>query len=347
MAPAPVADPTADLDFGGATGAPEEPQAQASPNDKPFDDEPFDAGVEADENSDPKKYIEQLTGKLGQSLRTYTETQGQPDFDLEKFAINSLLSATHTSEMDGEDQKDIIKKVKTAGNNDESSQEPTDTENPEEDIDGLGGIEDLNGEDEPEEEVEENILEKQDNLFLKNPKRSSIFAPEGSEEAKFKHKIMEKLHETFNQDDKMSEPTVEPTVKPSVTPAVEPEVKPMIKPSRRNKPFLPSPNVQPRPKALSENFGNKDEFEFHEKYKEAQNNSKKQINIKGLSEMKDLIGDDSDRLNAIVSDIRKEIADLNIQNNTIAATDNKDTVWIFNVLNMDNKIYLEFNGTAK
>ena len=32
------------------------------------------------------------------------------------YAINSLLSATHTSEMDSNDQDDIIKKVKSAGN---------------------------------------------------------------------------------------------------------------------------------------------------------------------------------------------------------------------------------------
>jgi hypothetical protein len=67
----------------------------ARPSDKPFDDkEPFDAG--ANEETDPKKFIEQLSGKIGQSLRKFTETQGQPDFELEKFAINSLLSATHT-----------------------------------------------------------------------------------------------------------------------------------------------------------------------------------------------------------------------------------------------------------
>lgn len=113
--PAPSAEPMAEPapidDMGGDMGG--------DMNDKPFDDEPFDAGVEADEESDPKKFIEQLTGKLGQSLRKYTEQQGQPDFDLEKFAINSLLSATHTSEMDAEDQKDIISKVKTSGQGDE------------------------------------------------------------------------------------------------------------------------------------------------------------------------------------------------------------------------------------
>jgi hypothetical protein len=64
-------------------------QPDMEPSDKPFDDkEPFDAGVEANEETDPKKFIEQLSGKIGQSLRKFTETQGQPDFELEKFAIH-------------------------------------------------------------------------------------------------------------------------------------------------------------------------------------------------------------------------------------------------------------------
>ena len=119
-APAPADTPTTDAApmngaddstnnlFGAEGGADANPK-QAPSNDKPVDDEPFNAGVEADEDSDPKKYIEQLTGKLGQSLRKYEDEQGSPDFELEKFAINSLLSATHTAEMNPEDQKDIIK----------------------------------------------------------------------------------------------------------------------------------------------------------------------------------------------------------------------------------------------
>lgn len=133
--------------------------AEPTSDDKPFDDAPFDAGVEADEQSDPKKFIEQLTGKLGQSLRAYNESQGQPDFDLEKFAINSLLSATHTAEMTPEDQKDIINKVKKSGDDGD------DTVAPEADStqsDDLGGDEpsmdtptdDLGG-DEPVDELTE------------------------------------------------------------------------------------------------------------------------------------------------------------------------------------------------
>ena len=100
-----------DLDMGGDA---EVPEAEPS-GDKPFDDTPFDAGVEADEDENPEKYIQQLAGKLGTTLRKYSEDKGQPDFDLEKFAINSVISATHTAEMDEEDQKDIIKKIKNSG----------------------------------------------------------------------------------------------------------------------------------------------------------------------------------------------------------------------------------------
>lgn len=110
-------------------------------SDKPFDDEPFDAGVEADEKSDPKKYIEQLTGKLGQTLRTYNNEQGQPDFTLEKFVLNSLVSATHTSEMDEEDQNDIINKIKEAGNDDDNQDNNQDDNNSGDSSDDTSGDE--------------------------------------------------------------------------------------------------------------------------------------------------------------------------------------------------------------
>ena len=102
-------------------------EPEAGPAENPLEKQPFDAGVDADEDSDPKKYIEKLTGKLGQSLRTYNQNQGQPDFELEKFAVNSLLSATHTGEMDEQDQNDIIKKVKGSGGEDN---EENDNSNP-------------------------------------------------------------------------------------------------------------------------------------------------------------------------------------------------------------------------
>jgi hypothetical protein len=136
----PVSEPdSSDSDFGfGDDSEGESFDAEAEPkDDKPFDDEPFDAGVEADEDEDPKKYIQQLAGKIGQSLRDYEKDLDNPDFELEKFVINSVISATNTSEMDKEDQEDIIKKVETSGSNNEPKDDEKDTSEPaeEEDVD--------------------------------------------------------------------------------------------------------------------------------------------------------------------------------------------------------------------
>ena len=182
----PISEPADDAGFGDF-GGDEEPAAEPK-DDKPFDDEPFDAGVEANEEEDPKKFIEQLTGKLGQSLRKYTEEQGQPDFDLEKFAINSLLSATHTSEMDEEDKNDIIKKVNTAGNNDsEDSDMGNDDNNSNDGNDndnGSGGSSDNDaefGDESGEADLEEYVIYENENLFLDNPKKNNMFQPSSND----------------------------------------------------------------------------------------------------------------------------------------------------------------------
>jgi hypothetical protein len=175
-APAEPAEPMADdtLDFGGEM---ETPSDEKPASDKPFDDTPFDAGVEADEETDPKKFIEQLTGKLGQSLRKYTEEQGQPDFELEKFAINSVISATHTAEMDAEDRKDIIKKVNTAGSKDDNDKEDTTNDsNVDSGADDSGSDEfggDMGNDNSAgEEDLEETVFE---NYFLDKPKKNNMF----------------------------------------------------------------------------------------------------------------------------------------------------------------------------
>lgn len=131
-----------DLDLGG--------EEEGGSDDKPFDDEPFDAGVEASEEDDPEKYIQQLAGKLGQSMRDYTEELGEPDFDLEKFAINSVVSASHSAEMDEEDQDDIIEKVKSSGRGEVDSDEESEDEDL--DLGDEGGEEDLSLDDEGGEE---------------------------------------------------------------------------------------------------------------------------------------------------------------------------------------------------
>ena len=51
----------------------------------------FDAGVDANEQEDPKKFIQQLTGKLSQSLRNYNNEQPQPDAELSKYVCGMIV----------------------------------------------------------------------------------------------------------------------------------------------------------------------------------------------------------------------------------------------------------------
>ena len=145
--------------------------------DAPFDKTPFDAGVEADEEEDPKKFIEQLAGKIATTLRTFTKDEGQPDFELEKYVINSVIAATHTAEMDEEDRKDIVKKIEDSGKGED---EPTD---------------EAPAEDEVPAEEEEPIDEGTDNNAWGNDARN--WAPvDGKgmfEEEESKHFEMEDL----------------------------------------------------------------------------------------------------------------------------------------------------------
>jgi hypothetical protein len=77
----------------------------------------FDAGVEADEQSDPKKFIQQLTGKLSQSLRKYNEGLPQPDADLNKYVAGMIVKQCIEG-LPQEDVQEILDKV----NNDDQEQ---------------------------------------------------------------------------------------------------------------------------------------------------------------------------------------------------------------------------------
>jgi hypothetical protein len=163
-------EPMSDEPMGGDT-MDNKPMSDEPSGDAPFDKTPFNAGVEADEDEDPKKFIEQLTGKLGTTLRSYTKKEGGPDFDLEKYIINSVISATHTAEMEEEDRKDIIKKINDAG----EDAEPKD-ETPNEDIPEDKPSEDSESMDDNKDELNEYFDESEfsdnqeyENLKFKNP----------------------------------------------------------------------------------------------------------------------------------------------------------------------------------
>ena len=73
-------------------------------------DTDFDAGVDADENEDPKKYIQQLTGKLSQTLRNYNENLPQPDVDLNKY-VAGMINKQATNGLNDNDIKEIMDKL--------------------------------------------------------------------------------------------------------------------------------------------------------------------------------------------------------------------------------------------
>ena len=73
----------------------------------------FDPKVSANEEEDPKKFIQQLTGKLSQSLRAYNNELPRPDVELNKYVAGMILKQS-TDGLCEEDIKSIITKLKTA-----------------------------------------------------------------------------------------------------------------------------------------------------------------------------------------------------------------------------------------
>lgn len=228
-----------------------EPMGGEPSNDKPFDDKPFEAGVEADENSEPEKYIQQLAGKLGTTLRKYSDERGQPDFDLEKFAINSVISATHSAEMDEEDQNDIINKVKNSGGEEDQGGEQQGGEEDQGggeqglDMSSDGGLDNANDEEIPDMNVDETLYEDslgddfENNISineLHNQNKNGIFV-----ENNIMPIIRRKLAEI---DDSTTQPITKPTETPTETPS-----------PRRKKIWEVKPEVSPRPKAEKASVG--------------------------------------------------------------------------------------------
>lgn len=71
----------------------------------------FDAGVEASPEEDPKKYLQQLTGKLSQELRKYNTEQEMPDEDLNKYIAGMILKQTSDG-LTNKGKEEVIKKLK-------------------------------------------------------------------------------------------------------------------------------------------------------------------------------------------------------------------------------------------
>lgn len=82
----------------------------------------FDAGVEANEEEDPKKFIQQLTGKLSTSLNKYNQSLPQPDAELSKYVAGMIIKQAIEG-LSQEDVSDIMDKIQS---DDETNETPAD-----------------------------------------------------------------------------------------------------------------------------------------------------------------------------------------------------------------------------
>lgn len=88
----------------------------------------FDAGVEADPDEDPKRYIQQLTGKLSTELQKYINEGNDENGELSKYVLGMLVKQAGKS-LGESDKKEIIKKLNTTAQSDTT---PESTEKEEE-----------------------------------------------------------------------------------------------------------------------------------------------------------------------------------------------------------------------
>lgn len=85
----------------------------------------FDAGVEADEETDPKRYIQQLTGKLSTTLNSFNNDNGEPDEGLCKY-VGKMIVKQAAKGLDDAGKKELIAAINTA---DSDTDEDLDGEN--------------------------------------------------------------------------------------------------------------------------------------------------------------------------------------------------------------------------
>ena len=139
----------------------------------------FDAGVDANEEIDPKKYIQQLTGKLSQSLRNYNNEQQQPDTELSKYVCGMIVKQAIEG-LNQNDVDDILKKIKSDEDDIDVEQPPmnddgNDIEQQQESINRKQKIDEIFQDliDTEEDEIEKPL--KKNNSFRKKPFTSPSF----------------------------------------------------------------------------------------------------------------------------------------------------------------------------
>lgn len=131
------------------------PEMPDDMNDAPKSDEDFDAdfdpGVDADEDDDPKRYIQQLAGKLSQSLRKYNSEQPRPDADLCKYVVG-MTAAQAVEGLSQDDVNEILDKITGENDDDKDSDRDDADKSPDDDMPDFGEDDEPSDEGAPEPE---------------------------------------------------------------------------------------------------------------------------------------------------------------------------------------------------
>ena len=166
-APAPVEDEVSvdefgDEDFGG---------------DELGGEEEIEVDIEGGDDDDPTKKIQKLTGKVTQQMRELEE----PDPELDKYVINSVISAIDWESMSEEDVEDIIAKIE--GDEEEGEGAEVDIE--------LGAEE---GGEEVEVGIEDELAESEEKEGEEEEKEGDEKEDEGDENVDYEDKKERKKH---------------------------------------------------------------------------------------------------------------------------------------------------------
>ena len=167
---------------------------------------------------------------------------------MEKFVINSIVSATHTGTMGGSDQKAIIDKIKSAGRDDNNSSNdnptPETNDSKSQDDNGNGNTPETNTNQNTKEDksTSESIKKK---LHMSEINRT--FAKK--EDMIHNDNLDVVINEVFSLMGSDPQKETEPD-KQVETPVQTPEKDPdkgIPEPTRRSKPWIIEPSIQPNP----------------------------------------------------------------------------------------------------
>ena len=115
----------------------------------------FDAGVNADEDEDPKRYIQQLTGKLSTKLSSFLGEDD--DEELCKY-VGKMIIKQVSKGLDSKAKKELINTLKSEDNEDENI---TDDNEMNDEIPMDNEMNDIPQEDNGEEQLNECFTKKQ------------------------------------------------------------------------------------------------------------------------------------------------------------------------------------------